>query len=105
MPTAIRAEIGRQLREHYGFNSGPISRRLAQLVARIEQDECQSERLPSGGHPMSKQDEYLANARECERLAEIAHNPDERAAWLQMAQQWLRGAKERATDPSSIGKS
>jgi hypothetical protein len=105
MPTAVRSEIGRRLREHYEVNSRPISDRLAQLVARIERDGCQSEQLPDGGHPMSKRHEYLANAKECERLAEIAHNSDERAAWLQMAQQWLRWAKEKPGDPGFTGKS
>jgi hypothetical protein len=42
---------------------------------------------------MSKRDEYLANADECEHLAEIAYGADERTAWLQMAQQWHRWAK------------
>jgi hypothetical protein len=49
---------------------------------------------------MSKRDEYLANAKECERLAESTPNPEERAAWLQMAQQWLRWANGRAIDAS-----
>ncbi len=42
---------------------------------------------------MSKRDEYLANADECERLAEMSQSPDERTAWLQMAQQWHRWTK------------
>jgi hypothetical protein len=48
---------------------------------------------------MRKLDEYLANAEECERMAEISQNPGEKAAWLQMAQQWLRlgeGATHRS---------
>jgi hypothetical protein len=49
---------------------------------------------------MRKLDGYLANAEECERMAEISQNPGEKAAWLQMAQQWLRWAKERPIDPS-----
>jgi hypothetical protein len=43
---------------------------------------------------VSKRAEYLANAKECERLAKSFHNHEERAAWLQMAQQWLRWAKD-----------
>jgi hypothetical protein len=38
---------------------------------------------------MSKPDEYLANAKECERMAAISRNPNEKATLLQMAQQWL----------------
>jgi hypothetical protein len=39
---------------------------------------------------MSKPDEYRVNAQECERIAAISRNPNEKAKWLQMAQQWLR---------------
>jgi hypothetical protein len=38
---------------------------------------------------MSKPDEYRANAQECERMAAISRNPNEKATWLEMAQQWL----------------
>ena len=38
---------------------------------------------------MSKPDEYRAKAQECERMAAICRNPNEKASWLQMAQQWL----------------
>jgi hypothetical protein len=33
---------------------------------------------------MSKPDEYRANVQECERMAAISRNPNEKAAWLQM---------------------
>jgi hypothetical protein len=42
------------------------------------------------GGPMSKPDEYRANAQECERMAASSRNPNQKAKWLQMAQQWLR---------------
>lgn len=38
---------------------------------------------------MSKPDEYRAKAQECERMAAISRNPNEKAALLQLAQQWL----------------
>lgn len=37
---------------------------------------------------MSEPDEYRANAQECDRMASISPDPDEKAAWLKMAQQW-----------------
>jgi len=39
---------------------------------------------------MSKPDEYCANAQECQRMAAISRNPNEKAVWQQMAQHWLR---------------
>jgi hypothetical protein len=39
---------------------------------------------------MSKPDEYRANAQECQRMAGISRNPNEKAVWQQMAQDWLR---------------
>ena len=39
---------------------------------------------------MSKPDEYRANAQECQRMAGISRNPNEKAVWQQMAQHWLR---------------
>ena len=38
---------------------------------------------------MSKPDEYRANAQECQRMAGISRNPNEKAIWQQMAQRWL----------------
>lgn len=38
---------------------------------------------------MSKPDEYRANAQKCERIAASSHNPNQKAKWLEMAQQWL----------------
>jgi hypothetical protein len=102
---AVRAEIGRRLRERYEVGSRAIPERLALFVARIEHSESQSEQPRDGWNSMSKRDEYLANAEECERLSEIAHDSDERAAWLQMAQQWRRWAKGRPGDPGFTGKS
>ena len=39
---------------------------------------------------MSKPDKYRANAQECQRMAAISCNPNEKAVWQQMAQHWLR---------------
>ena len=38
---------------------------------------------------MSKPDEYRANAQECQRMAGISRNPNEKVIWQQMAQHWL----------------
>ena len=39
---------------------------------------------------MSKEDEYRAQAEECERMAGKAWNDGDKATWLKMAQDWLR---------------
>jgi hypothetical protein len=38
---------------------------------------------------MSKLNEYRAHAQECQRMAGISRNPNEKTVWLQMSQQWL----------------
>jgi hypothetical protein len=43
---------------------------------------------------MSKNDEYRANAAECQRMAEITKNPAEKQTWLEMAASWLRMVKQ-----------
>jgi hypothetical protein len=77
----VRAEIGRRLRECYDADERPMSDRLAGLVRKIQH--------PNGrqlkGWPMAKPD-----AQECERMAATSRNPNQKAEWLQMAQQWLR---------------
>jgi hypothetical protein len=47
---------------------------------------------------MSKRDDYLANAAECQRMVNITRNPDERRMWQGMTESWLRMAKDRARD-------
>jgi hypothetical protein len=39
---------------------------------------------------MNKNDEYRANAAECERIARITRNESEKRTWLDMAESWLR---------------
>ena len=34
-------------------------------------------------------DEYRRNARVCQRMADNAGNPDDRASWLRLAASWL----------------
>ena len=34
-------------------------------------------------------DEYRRNARECQRMADNAANPDDKASWLRLAASWL----------------
>jgi hypothetical protein len=39
---------------------------------------------------MLLEDEYERNVRECQRMAENSKSDHDRAAWLRLAQQWLR---------------
>jgi hypothetical protein len=39
---------------------------------------------------MSKFDEYRANAAECQKMARLSRDPADKAAWLGMAEDWLR---------------
>jgi hypothetical protein len=39
---------------------------------------------------MNKNDEYRANAAECERMARFTRNESEKRTWLDMAESWLR---------------
>ena len=48
---------------------------------------------------MSKNDEYRANAAECQRMAEKTKNPGEKQTWLEMAGSWLRMIRQ--PDPSA----
>ncbi len=36
------------------------------------------------------QDEYRANAAECQRMADSSLNPQDRRQWLKLAESWLR---------------
>jgi hypothetical protein len=81
----VRVEIGRRLRESYDAAEWPMSDRLEDLVRKIQDPNGRFEE----GWPMSKPDEYRANAQECERMAAISRNPNEKASLLEMAQQWL----------------
>jgi hypothetical protein len=38
---------------------------------------------------MSNSDEYRRNARECQRMADNARNPTDKASWLRLAASWL----------------
>jgi hypothetical protein len=38
---------------------------------------------------MSKNDEYRANADQCQRIAEIARSNSEKRHWLDVARHWL----------------
>ena len=39
---------------------------------------------------VGKQDEYRANAAECQRMAGLTRNQAEQQTWLEMAASWLR---------------
>jgi hypothetical protein len=39
---------------------------------------------------MGREDEYELNVRESQRMAENSKSDHDRAAWLRIAQQWLR---------------
>ena len=44
---------------------------------------------------MDKYDEYVRHAREAQDLADHARNTDDRAAWLRIAQSWLKMLPKR----------
>lgn len=44
--------------------------------------------------PMSKVEEYRANAAECERMARTARDEAERRTWKDMAESWSRMAEQ-----------
>lgn len=41
----------------------------------------------------SNNDEFRANATECQRMADATQNPGDKKRWLQMAESWLRMLK------------
>ena len=50
---------------------------------------------------MSKNDEYRANAVECERMAKVARNEADKQSWLGMARHWLAMIKDTAGNTAS----
>jgi hypothetical protein len=49
---------------------------------------------------MSKNDEYRANAAECERMARVTRNESEKRTWHEMAESWLRLIQTSASEAS-----
>ena len=43
---------------------------------------------------MKKQDEYRANAAECQRMATAARTEQDKQTWLEMAASWLQMLKK-----------
>jgi len=43
---------------------------------------------------MNKQDEYRANAAECQRMATTARTEQDKLTWLEMAESWLQMLKK-----------
>lgn len=39
---------------------------------------------------MNNNDEFRANAAECQRMADATKNPGDKKRWLKMAENWLR---------------
>jgi hypothetical protein len=50
---------------------------------------------------MKLEDEYERNVRECQRMAENSKSENDRAAWLRLAQQWLRMLRARRGDETA----
>jgi hypothetical protein len=67
----------------------PLVAVLPQLVLDVLVPEPESEQ-------MTKSEEYRQYAEECERMAETAVNPSDRAAWLKLANSWLQMLPQRA---------
>jgi hypothetical protein len=43
---------------------------------------------------VNKQDEYRANAAECQRMAATARSEQDKLTWLEMAESWLQMLKK-----------
>ncbi|MGA8653081.1 MAG: hypothetical protein WB677_21155 [Xanthobacteraceae bacterium] len=54
---------------------------------------CCAKNEPIGERPVNKNDEYRANAAECERMARSTRNESEKRMWREMAESWLRMIK------------
>ena len=91
-------EIGRGLRERYDAGARAMPGRLSDLLRKIQHPNglCEED------WPMTKPDEYRANAQECERMAASSRNPNQKAKWLQMAQQWLRMIPKVGSKPDQF---
>ena len=48
---------------------------------------------------MNKHDECQANAMECQRMADLAKNPLDKALWAKMAEHWLYVSPAQTEDP------
>jgi hypothetical protein len=66
-----------------------MSDRLAEVIKKYSLNPSRSG-LQAREYSMSKPDEYRASAQECQRMAGISRNPNEKGLWQQMAQDWLR---------------
>jgi hypothetical protein len=53
---------------------------------------------------VSKWDDYRAHAEECQRMAGISRNPDEKVIWQRMTQQWLGMIPEEELSESEHGQ-
>jgi hypothetical protein len=76
------------------------SRKASQISLALKQKNLGTAvRIVHFGHgPMSRADEYRANAQECERMAASSRNNDDRVTWLQMAAHWLRMIPRGSSD-------
>jgi hypothetical protein len=54
----------------------------------------------SRNHNDHQNDEYRANAAECERIARYTRNESERRTWLEMADSWLRLIRPAPSGPA-----
>ena len=50
---------------------------------------------------MTKNDEYRANAAECERMAKVTRNEADKQSWLGMANHWLAMIKDATGNTDS----
>jgi hypothetical protein len=53
---------------------------------------------------VSKWDDYRAHAEECQHMAGISRNPDEKVIWQRMTQQWLGMIPEEELSKSAHGQ-
>ena len=74
----VQAEIGRLLRQHYEASSWPMSDRLAEVIKKMEQPFPDRTGFQAREYPMTKPDEYRANAQEWHRWQGFPANPTKR---------------------------
>ena len=51
---------------------------------------------------MSKSEEYLAKAKECEERANSIHDLETKSSWLHLAQQWRELAEDRLSERNRL---
>jgi hypothetical protein len=81
----------RRIREKPSANDGttaPLSQLTLQKTKGL--GKCPMRKNEHCKNTEYKNDEYRANAAECERMARVTRNESEKRTWHEMAESWLR---------------